>query len=329
MVPQGGTSRGPAVTTAVDTPATWQNWKEAPSPRERDRAAILHQAGEFRVSFDFVEAIVFEPPFKPDRPYRSWATEKVIVLEEREDFVSLQHILVMYSQDEDGTVKGPHLQKHWRQDWQWEPDQVLEYVGGRTWKNRRLSSGETEGKWSQSVFQVDDSPRYTALGAWLHEGNHATWEARATGRPLPRRERANASQYQRLDGVNRHTVLPLEWVHEEDNLKVRLDPETGEKSGAVSREYGVNRYERIQELDFSAADEYLAQTEPFWSEVRIAWQDKINANEELEIARECDGELAFMSFFREAWKLESGEVPPDDPTIRARARELVDCVATP
>ena len=78
MSPRGGTSQGEAVSLQPPPTDRWQALQNTKgSPMDRDRAAILAMAGEYRVSFDFLETIVFDPPFTPAKPYRSWATEKV------------------------------------------------------------------------------------------------------------------------------------------------------------------------------------------------------------------------------------------------------------
>ena len=60
----------------------------SPSTLERDRRAILAMAGNFRTSFDFIETVGFEADYKPARPYQSWGTEFVTVVENSEKFIS-------------------------------------------------------------------------------------------------------------------------------------------------------------------------------------------------------------------------------------------------
>jgi len=71
-------------------------------------------AGNFRTSFQFTETAGFTDAYTPPRPYFSWGTEQVAVIEDTEEFISLQHTLVMYFQDESGEVTGPLVMKHWR-----------------------------------------------------------------------------------------------------------------------------------------------------------------------------------------------------------------------
>ena len=170
LKPRGASTRGAPV--VLDT-APGEAWKSLREPGlgafERDRRAILAMAGPYRVSFDFLEVVRFDPRLKPDAPYQSWGTEYVFVSEDRGEFIALQHVLVMRMQLEDGTVGDPMVMRHWRQEWRYQPDSLLAYEGANTWARRPLSEDQRGGAWVQSVFQVDDSPRYAARGRWQQQ----------------------------------------------------------------------------------------------------------------------------------------------------------------
>ena len=125
----------------------------------------------------------------------------------------------------------------------------------------------------QTVYQVDESPRYASLGKWQHTGSFSTWLSAETWRPLPRREWSVRQDYQVLAGTNRHTILANGWVQEENNLKAVLTQsrELDRSRPYVGREYGVARYERIRDADFAAADSYYERTKEFWDQVRDRW----------------------------------------------------------
>ncbi|MEX2482708.1 MAG: DUF6607 family protein, partial [Gammaproteobacteria bacterium] len=223
MQPRGGTTRGTAVTLDLAAGVAWQALREPGlSSFERDRRAILAMTGEYRTSFDFLEIAGYTANYTPQRPYRSWGTEKVYVLEDSGDFISLQHVLVMRILNRDGEQSTPIVTKHWRQDWQFEPDSVLAYRGRHTWERIPVSAAARRGAWSQTVYQVDDSPRYGDIARWQHRGNRSSWEAQDGWRPLPRREFAIRDDYDVLIGSNRHTIVPTGWVHEQHNDKVAL-----------------------------------------------------------------------------------------------------------
>ncbi len=310
LAPRGGTSRGPAVELAQPPSDAWRALQEPGlAPRERDRRAILAMAGGFRTTFDFIETVGFTPEFEPDRPYQSWATEYVYVLEDREDFVSLQHLIVMLYVDRDGNVQGPFVQKHWRQDWTYEDTDLHVYAGHGRWERRTVPAEEAAGRWSQAVFQVDDSPRYEALGEWRHDGNYSAWTSETTWRPLPRRESSVRDDYDVLAGINRHTITPFGWVQEEDNLKLKLGPDGKPADGTpyLSRELGVNRYDHIVNFDFSAGERYAERTAAFWADVRAVWAEIYATRDSFELVEEIDGQPLFAPLFEYAERLAAGE----------------------
>jgi hypothetical protein len=323
MEPRGGTTRGAEVTLATGPSEAWERLR-APglNARARDRAAILAMAGDYRASFDFLETILFEPGATPARPYRSWGTERVYVIEDRGDFISLQHILVMFVIEEGGRKVGPLVQKHWRQDWQYEPRRVLVFAGDERFETKAVSRAERRGAWSQTVYQVDDSPRYGSVGRWVHGAEGSIWEGGEAWRPLPRREHTVRSDYQVLAGRNRHTILSSGWVHEQDNLKLVL---AGGETRRLAREIGVDRYERLRDFDFTAADAYWNATASFWALVRHGWAQRAAQNPRFRVRASCNDEDAFVPFFRTADRLEAGEAIPADAQ-RAEVARVLDCV---
>lgn len=303
LAPRGGSSRGAPLTL---DPEPHPGWLALQNPdldrKERDRLAILAMAGPYRTSFEFLETVGYTPQFERSRPYQSWGTEYVYVVEDSEDFISLQHIMVMFAVDGEGSLMGPFVQKHWRQDWAYEKPELLVYAGHDTWELRKVGTEERDGTWAQSVFQVDDSPRYEAIGTWQHYPNFSTWISEPTWRPLPRRESSVRDDYQVLEATNRHSIVPNGWVHEEENYKLQLDA-NGERAGGtpyLSKELGVNRYERIIDFDFSAGDEYWERTGPFWADVRSLWTEFTTAEQAVQIVEEADGIPLFAALFEQA-----------------------------
>jgi len=274
LMPRGGTTKGPAVTLDQSESPAWQALqKQGLSDFERDRRAILAMAGTYRVTFDFLEVTPFGAQDQPKAPYQSWGTEKVYVDSDTGEAISLVHILEMRIVQPDGKVSEPMVTKHWRQDWTYQPKQLVEYQGNDRWERRPLASGAAAGRWAQSVYQVDESPRYAGVGKWEHTASFSSWVSGETWRPLPRREWSVRQDYQVLAGTNRHTIFPTGWVLEENNLKAVLTAarELDPSRPYVAREYGVARYERIRDADFVAADEYYERTKEFWDQVRDRW----------------------------------------------------------
>ncbi len=287
LKPRGGTTHGVPVTMDTASSAAWRKLREPGlSALERDRRAILAMAGPYRVTFDFLEVVRFDPALKPDAPYQSWATEYVFVAEDRPDFIALQHILLMRVA---GKENEPLVQRHWRQEWRYEPEKLLAYEGANTWAARRMPEAERVGAWTQTVLQVDDSPRYAARGRWEHGETNSTWLSDETWRPLPRREFSVRKDYQALVGTNRHTITPIGWVQEENNLKLVLADRR-----ALGREYGVARYERIRDFDFEPAQ-------------RAAWRELAERAGRFTLRAQPDQANLFVPFFEYASKLEGGK----------------------
>jgi len=303
LSPRGGSTRGPQMTLDLQPSAAWLALQEQGlSDFERDRRAILAMAGGYRVSFDFLEVADFRADPRRDRPYQSWGTEYVYVAADRGTFISLQHLLVMRIVGRDGKVTEPFVTKHWRQDWTFQDPQVIEYTGIHRWQRRDLTPDQAKGTWSQAVYQVDDSPRYESLGRWKHSPGASTWISGETWRPLPRREWSVRKDYNVLIGTNRHTVIATGWLQEENNLKAVMD-ETGKLDPALpflAREYGVARYERIRDYDFTAGDRYFERTRGFWEAVRAAWDRRFAATPGLTLVAAVDQADLYVPFFERA-----------------------------
>ena len=310
LKPRGASTRGAPVTLDTEPSAEWKRLREPGiTDFERDRRAILAMAGPYRVSFDFLEVVRFDPSLKPDAPYQSWGTEHVFVGEDRGDFIALQHILVMRVVQKDGSESEPFVMRHWRQEWHYQAGQLLAYEGANAWTLQPVPAAQRAGSWVQSVYQVDDSPRYAARGRWQHSHSNSTWISDETWRPLPRREWSVRKDYQVLTGTNRHTITPAGWVQEENNLKLALDGVNKPRQTLpfIAREYGVARYERIKDYDFSAGKDYFEKTEPFWAEVRAAWREIAQRDGHFSLQAAVDQGQLFMPFFEYAGKIAEGE----------------------
>jgi hypothetical protein len=341
MAPRGGNTIGaPIVLAPTPTPA-WQALQAAEGS-DKDRAAILAMAGEYRVSFDFIEVAGFTNDFKPSKPYQSWGTEKVYVIENRPGFISLQHILVMHiagavndakpapdTKPETDAKPAPQaiyqtmVTKHWRQDWQFQPSAQIVYLGPHRWQQIPVSQAAAAGSWSQTVYQVDDSPRYSGIGRWLHSANYSSWQGSEGLRPLPRREWSVRADYQALLGTNRHTITPSGWVQEEQNNKVALDTDGSLRSDqpVLSREYGFNRYEAIVDSDFSAGDRYIEKTAMLWQAVRQNWAARLATGDRIRLKAAPDQGALFMPLFERAETIQ----PDSDPKkLKVEVNTLID-----
>jgi hypothetical protein len=104
---------------------------------------------------------------------------------------------------------------------------------------------------------------------------------------LPRREYTKRDDYQVLEVVNRHTLTPSGWIHEQDNTKLML-PAGGPAKG-LAREHGLNVYTRTSDYDFQAGRAYWRRTAGYWAAVRTTWQTAIESLPAFFVLPEPDG----------------------------------------
>ncbi len=259
---------------------------------EHDRQAILAMAGEFEVTFRFEETVALQPGYKLHEPDRQQGHELVVVIEDSGPHIALQHILV---------AKKGEVIKHWRQDWDYQRTALWTYAGDATWERRQLEAERVRGSWAQTVWQVDDSPRYAGIGKWDHANGISTWTSERVWRPLPRREYTTRSDYDVLLAVNRHTITPTGWVQEEDNEK--LDRKAAGGARLLAEEIGLNSYQRVQGYDFKPGRDYLARTQDYWRAVRAGWEQLLRDNPRVALKPKVGEERLYEAMFKQADEL--------------------------
>ena len=232
-----------------------------------DRADILAMAGDYKVRFDMQEATAWMKGYEPLDRKISGGHESVRVIEDSGRKIVLQHLLVVEHEGETFVIK------HWRQDWEYEPEQMLAYSDTGEWSWEEVPERMRHGRWSQTVYQVDDSPRYAGWGQFETQGGIRRWRSSWTWRPLARRDAVRNPVYDRYYSINRHQPTPDGWIHWQDNIKM------GEMDGAlkpVVQEYVLNTYTRFDDYETGAADAYWKATEGYWAAIRAEW-DRIAA----------------------------------------------------
>ena len=316
MKPYGGKTK--ASRTVLDTatkPEFAAIYEKGLSKKERDRRAILALTGDHRVSFDFIETASSADSYEPRRPYFSWATERAFVIEDEEDFISLQHILVMEFVDQEGEVQGPFVMKHWRQDWSFEDPRLVVFKGEKTWEKKELR--KRKGTWVQAVYQVDDSPRYQAVGRWSHAGKMSIFRSQNFWRPLPRREFSVRKDYNVLAGIHEITVTPTGWLHTQSNQKILT--KKGRIVRTLATELGAVRYERITTPSMEKAEEYWAKTAGFWQTVRSTWSSVEAGEKPFTLQAKMDEKPMYAHLFELAGRLEDGELNEAEAQVEGMA----------
>lgn len=291
-------------TAAITTPL--------PSAFERDRQAILAQAGQFRVHFDMKENVSFNPDYDPLEQKLSGGSEIVRIVYDEGTRISLQHILVMAHGDQTVVVK------HWRQDWEYQPQSVLTYTGPNQWTLTEVPEAERQGAWSQTVWQTDDSPRYGGVGRWTYEHGLTQWTSDPTWRPLARRDAVRNPVYDRYLGTNRHILRPTGWVHIQDNMK--MSGRAGGEPLAIVQEDVVNTYDPSTSYNPKAGDDYWAATKDYWAGIRATWHEIMLRDGGLYVEETPEtGASTGIPLMEIAEKIQSGELTTEAALREGRA----------
>jgi hypothetical protein len=281
---------------------------------EQDRRDILAMAGNFKVRFDMQESTRWDPAYTPLEPKVSGGNEAVRVIEDTGRKIVLQHLLVIEHEGKS------HIIKHWRQDWEYEPARVLVYSDTSSWRWEDVPEKLRTGRWSQTVWQVDDSPRYGGWGQFETQGGIRRWRSNWTWRPLARRDAVRKPVYDRYLSINRHQLSPDGWIHWQDNTK--LASKDG-KLTPIVQEYVLNSYTKSDAFNFKAADDYWAATKVYWTAVRSAWDSALAAGGGIAVQEEAEtGTVISGQLLELADEIQDGKVKTDRAI--AEARKLIE-----
>lgn len=267
----------------------------------RDRQSILAMQGDYTVDFAFDETVLLQPGYERQAAMRSGGDETVIVVEDTPTRIVLQHILV--------DAKSGHVTKHWRQDWFYEAPTRFGFTADQTWHVRAIPADATRGAWTQCVYEVSDAPRYCGTGRWDYTNGVATWTSDLSWRPLPRREYTRRSDYNALSVVNRHTLTPNGWTHEQFNTKVLRKPDGTQVE--LAREFGFNDYLKTTEVDFTPARDYWQATAGYWAKVRANWDRFLSKAPGVHLKTKVDGMAMIIPLFTQAGDVQEGKPVAD------------------
>ena len=292
----------PATAQDSATPATTQQ-----TGFEADRQHILAMAGNYRVRFDMQETTPWQAGYTALDRKTSGGHEVVRVVEDSGTTIRLQHLLVAEHEGRSFVIK------HWRQDWTYQPEQVLDYAGAGEWRLVPVPAADRAGAWSQTVWQTDDSPRYGGVGRWQVEAGVPQWTSSRTARPLARRDAVRHPVYDRYLGVNRHAPTINGWIHWQDNTKLTAD------GTPVVGEFVLNTYARFDGYDVAAADTYWAATADYWAAVRAIWDEQIADDGAVQVTEVAEtGSASGAELMRLADEVAAGTIPQADAVARAR-----------
>lgn len=266
--------------------------------------------GCFEVEFKYAET------FSPDRDYKfhdredvSGGVEYVFPVESSDKKIVMQHLLV---------VTDSMIVKHWRENWTYENPTIWKYKGDKVWIKEQLKPEQVKGKWTQSVWEVSDAPRYQGFSEWLNADGKTFWENTADA-PLPRREYSVRSDYNILRRGNRLVLTSDGYTHEQDNQKIiRKDG----KDQLLVEEKGINSYKRVDESQCAAAKAYWAKNGQYWNKVRKIWDEYVNTHSSIELKATVDGKVLHDLLFEMASQYANGAIKPAD--IDARIKDSIE-----
>lgn len=261
------------------------------SKKELDIEAIKAMCGCHEVSFKYTETFAPEIDYEKHHDYNAAGLEWVQLVEEDKNKVVLQHLLI---------VNDTIVIKHWRQDWKYQNTDLYYYKKDTTWTYASLDPEKVKGQWTQSVYSVDDSPRYSGTATWVHVDGKSYWENK-TDAPLPRREYSKRKDYNVLKRGNRHEITSYGWVHEQDNDKI-IREDTKEDI-LLAQEKGYNTYKKVEESRCKASQDYWVKNKKTWRIVRNEWNQVFSRKKDLILTPKSNEKSLYEYFFYPKEKL--------------------------
>lgn len=244
--------------------------------------------GCFSVNFKYAETFSPHENYKYHDREEMNATELVVPVEKDEHKIILQHLLV---------INDSFIIKHWREEWVYESPILYEYKGDRIWQQKTLSAAEVKGRWTQTVWQVSDEPRYQGAGSWIENNNDVYWES-TTDAPLPRREYKVRDDYNIMQRRNRIAITADGYMHEQDNKKIIRK---GGVDDLLAEEKGYNTYYKMDNSMCASARRWWKENEEFWTVVRKDWNDIITEQKVVKLKLKVDDKV-LNEHLDELWK---------------------------
>jgi hypothetical protein len=247
--------------------------------KKEDEKAIKAMCGCFEIKFNFAETFKYPRDaanYKSSEVKQEAALEWAELIEDTPTKKSIQHLLI---------VGNGMVVKHWRQDWTYENTKFYDYNGFEDWKYKSVAKNKVQGQWTQSVFEVDDKPRYTGSASWIHTDGRDFWESTADA-PLPRREYTKRNDYNITRRTNVHEIVKNGWIHDQDNDKIIRDEKGSDY--LLAEEKGNNTYTKVDDSKCGAAQKWWVANKDFWKKVRAKWEVEFAKNKDLKLLTKVD-----------------------------------------
>lgn len=244
--------------------------------------SIKNLCGCFEVEFKYAETFAPDTAYKFHPRYHASGLEWVVAEEATDKKFVLQHLLII---DDTTTIK------HWREDWEFEKYDHWAFDHDATWKHIAGDKGNEKGHWIQTVWEVDDAPRYQGSSVWLTSNNKYFWE-NTTDAPLPRREYTKRNDYNVLQRTNRIIITDTGWVHEQDNKKIIRNDSLNDK--LLAEEKGYNIYKRTSDRKCLQASGWWQGHKLFWKMVRESWEAALKDKNNIHLLAKIDGKYLYQ-----------------------------------
>lgn len=280
--------------------------KENKDSKQTGRQVVDKLCGCFEVNFRYAETFSPDPNYKyHDREETGGTAELALPVEVSDTKIVIQHLLV---------VGQNTVVKHWREEWSYESPVLWKYKGDRTWVKETLPAEKIKGKWTQTVWEVADEPRYQGYSQFVELDGKIIWQ-NTTDAPLPRREYSVRNDYNILRRTNRLNITDSGYLHEQDNQKIIRANGT---DSLLVEEKGQNIYKRIPDAECTAAREYWKKNEGYWGRVRKIWNDYIATHDTVSLKNKVDNKMLHEYLMDLAKDYLSGKVSDKEITSKIK-----------
>ena len=247
---------------------------------QQDGKKIIDKlCGCFEVSFKYAETFAPDPDYKfHNREEIGGTAELALPIEVSDKKIVIQHLLV---------VGQNTIVKHWREEWTYENPVIWKYKGDRTWIKETVPAEQVKGKWTQTVWEVADEPRYQGFSQFVNLDGKIVWQ-NTTDAPLPRREYSVRNDYNILKRTNRLNITDSGYLHEQDNQKI-IRSNGSDK--LLVEEKGQNIYKKLPEKECAAATAYWEKNAGYWGKVRKIWADYIATHNTISLKDKIDDKM--------------------------------------
>lgn len=261
--------------------------------------------GCFDIYFRYAETFSPDPEYKFHKREELEATELALAIENTDKSIVIQHLLVMG----DSTVI-----KHWREDWVFEQPYLWKYQGDKKWTKQELKPEQYKGKWTQTVWEVDDAPRYQGVSEWINTDGKTFWQS-SVDAPLPRREYTTRSDYNILRRGNRLVLTENGWTHEQDNDKVLA------KDGSetlIAQEKGYNIYRTASPNECAFAKGWWTSQATFWNKIRTEWNQLLASVNTIHLQTKIDNKMLYQYFDELSTQYAKKEIGLDAVSVKSK-----------